>query len=298
MSRIQQILEKASREGVARRTTAPVDAVPPLAGATAVPPIGMPLIERVRPADVPDVRPVAPADAAAARGDGHLPRALAHARLAPSVVAALAPDSPVAERFRQLRARLLRREHAAPLRAVLVTSPGTGDGKTITAVNLAMTMAQEVQRQVLLVDCDFRGPRVHALLGLQPSPGLADVLVGAATLDAALVHLPEHHLTVLTAGTSPSHHVQLTGSTPMRRLLDLLRTRYDRIIIDTPPAAVVADAAAMAPMVDGVLVVVRAGHTTRPAIERALAQFEPARLAGFVLNDSGLNGQESAYRAH
>ena len=127
-----------------------------------------------------------------------------HARvhdLDPHLVAALAPQSLAAEQYRSLRTRLKRAENGRALRTIVVTSPNKGDGKSLTAANLALTMAQEFQQRVLLVDA--RPAAAVACTGCSASPdgpGLADVLMGAAELDDALVALPEHHLTVLPAG--------------------------------------------------------------------------------------------------
>jgi capsular exopolysaccharide synthesis family protein len=168
-----------------------------------------------------------------------------------------------------------------------VTSPNKGDGKSLTAANLALTMAQEFQQRVLLVDADLRRPSVHRLFGVPGGPGLADVLMGATDLNQALLTLSDHHLTLLPAGPAPSHPAELLGSASMRRLLDTLRTRFDRIIIDMPPAAPLADLNILAPLVDGVLMIVRAGVTPRPAIERALSGLEMSKVLGLVLNEAG-----------
>ena len=91
-------------------------------------------------------------------------------------------------------------------------------------------MAQEFQRRVLVMDTDLRRPGVHELLGLPPGPGLVDVLTGAATLEEALVEIPEYHLTVLRAGRTYDRPAEMLGSAPMRRLVDTLRTQFDRIV--------------------------------------------------------------------
>jgi capsular exopolysaccharide synthesis family protein len=177
--------------------------------------------------------------------------------------------------------------------AIAVTSPAKGDGKSLTVANLALTMAQEFQQRVLVVDADLRRPTVHHLFGLGDGPGLGDVLMNVAELDHALVSLPEYHLTVLPAGVPPSHPAELLGSAAMRRLLDTLRTRFDRILIDVPPVAPLADLHILAPMVDGLLMIVRAGVTPKPAIERALAGLDLSKVLGLVLNESGGGGSDS-----
>ena len=108
--------------------------------------------------------------------------------------------------------------------------------------------------------------------------------MGAADVDAALVHLPDQHLTVLPAGTPTAQPAELLGSAGMRRLLDVLRTRFDRIVIDMPPVAPLADVHVLSPMADGLLMVVRAGITPKPAIERALSGLDMGKVLGLVLN--------------
>ncbi|MGH9373348.1 MAG: CpsD/CapB family tyrosine-protein kinase [Vicinamibacterales bacterium] len=219
------------------------------------------------------------------------PRALAE--LDQHLVAALAPTSIAAEQYRSLRTRLKRVESGRSLRAIAVTSPAKGDGKSLTAANLALTMAQEFQQRVLLLDADLRRPSVHRLFGLAEGPGLGDVLLSLAELDQALVFVPDHHLTVLPAGVPPSHPAELLGSAAMRRVLDTLRTRFDRILIDVPPVAPLADLHILAPMVDGLLMIVRAGITPKPAIERALAGLDSSKVLGLVLNESGGEGPDA-----
>jgi capsular exopolysaccharide synthesis family protein len=206
--------------------------------------------------------------------------------LDPSLVAALAPHGAAAERYRAIRSRLVQREDVAPRRSLLVTSPGAGDGKSITAANLAVTMAQELQRSVILVDADLRTPRVHQLFGIEEQPGLADVLTGDATLDDALVYLPDQRLTILPAGSAVQFPTELLGSTAMRRAIDMLRGRFDRILLDVPAVAPLADTSTVAPLADGVVLVVRAGVTQRPALEQAIGSFEEHKVIGVVLNEA------------
>jgi capsular exopolysaccharide synthesis family protein len=178
---------------------------------------------------------------------------------------------------------------------LLVTSPATGDGKSITAANFALTMAQEFNRRVVLLDADLRRPTVHALFGIPDQPGLVDVLAGTASLDDALVLLPDVHLAVLPAGRAPAQPAELLGSSAMRRTLEALRSRFDRVLVDVPPVLPLADVGVLAPQCDGVLLVVRAGVTPKPLIERALNTFEAERLLGVVLNESGGGEPEYGY---
>jgi capsular exopolysaccharide synthesis family protein len=207
------------------------------------------------------------------------------ATLDKDMVAALQPFSPAAEQFRTLRTRIAQVESAGQRRVILVTSPGDGDGKTITVANLALTMAQEFQRQVLLIDADLRNARLHECLGIPREPGLSDVLAGRASLDDALVSLSEYRVIALPAGAPHGRPTELLSSEPMRRLVENLGRRFDRVVIDST-AAHFADAGVLEPLVDGVLLIVRAGRTSRPAVGRALGLVPRAKLLGLVLNDS------------
>ena len=284
MSRIQEILKKAEREGSVHRTRAIV-AERPAASATAQA-LAEPPLSRV---EAPPVTiPVVPAPA---------PRQIATAA-DPRLVAATAPQSIAAEQYRSLRTRVSRAENGRPLRTIIITSPNKGDGKSLTAANLAITMAQEFQQRVLLVDADLRRPSIHRLFGIDETPGLSDVLMGGATLDDALVSAGEHRLAILPSGPVPSHPAELLGSAAMRRVLDTLRTRFDRILIDMPPVAPLADVAIASTMADGVLMIVRAGVTPKPAIERALSGLDASKVLGLVLNDAGESTNAYGYGGH
>jgi len=304
MSRIQNILEKAERDGAALRTSrigvpAPAAAatVSPLSAAVPVtidiptPPAADAPAVIVPGGPAPHATVTVPVPSATASSSD----AIMHytVRLNPLLVAGLAPKSLAAEQYRQLRTRLAHAEGAQNLRTVLVTSPQKGEGKSITSANLALTMAQEMHRRVVIVEADLRKPSLRHLFGLPAGLGLAEYLSGAAELNEVMRFLPDHNLTVIDAGVSPANPAELLGSTAMRRLLDQLRSRFDRVILDTPPVLPLADVAVLAPLVDGALMVVRAGVTPKPAIENALRAFDSSRLLGVVLNESGM---EEDYR--
>jgi protein-tyrosine kinase len=275
MSRIQEILKKAEREGGVHRTRAlgaegPAVGSPTAAAAATVPMPPMPPLHAREPLTVP----------------GHLDHRL---------VAAFSPQSLAAEQYRSLRTRVKTAEHGRAMRTIVITSPNKGDGKSLTAANLALTMAQEFQQRVLLIDADLRRPTIHSLFGINDTPGLSDVLLGGASVDDALVTLQQHELTILPSGPVPSHPAELLGSTAMRRTLDALRTRFDRVLIDMPPVAPLADVSIALGMVDGLLMIVRAGVTPKPAIERALSGLDMSKVLGLVLNDAGEGGASYGY---
>jgi capsular exopolysaccharide synthesis family protein len=275
MSRIQNILDKAERDGAVRRMRPLADQ--PMAGVATVDrsvALGPP---------PPTVTPAPDASAGTAAAPI---RVVTGARLSPSLVAAMSPSGIAAEQYRALRTRIVYRETGGAVHVVLITSPGRGEGKSLTAANLGLAMAQEYQQRICVVDADFRSPQQHRLFGLPDAPGLSDVLAGRASLDEALVSLEEHHLTVMPAGTRSAHPAELFGTTTMRRTLEALRSRFDRIVFDSPPATPLADVGMLSPLVDSVVLIVRAGVTSKPAIHDAIAAVDAGKLLGIVLNEA------------
>jgi len=270
MSRIQDILDKAAREGSLRR-------VHPAAPAPVAAPVPLVLDD---PALAVEAEPSAGDEPMTAH------RLVSGTALDPLLVAAQAPSAVVAEQYRALRTRILHADHGTPVHVILVTSPSRGDGKSVTAANLALTMGQEVQRRICLIDGNLREARISDLFGVPSAPGLADVLVGRATLDEALVTLDDHNVTVLPSGAAPAGPAELLGSNAMRRLLDTVRSQFDRVLIDTAAAAPLADVGILAPLVDSVILVVRSGVTTRPAIHAAMSALGGSKLLGMVLNEA------------
>jgi capsular exopolysaccharide synthesis family protein len=212
------------------------------------------------------------------------------AELSRDMVAALSPFSPAAEQYRSLRTRIAQTEGTGARRVHHVSSPGRGDGKTVTVANLALTMAQEFQRRVVLIDGDLRNGRLHEAFGIEREPGLSDVLTGAAPLEDALASLSEYRLMVIPAGRPHDRPAELLGSEPMRRLVEGLARRFDRVLLDSR-AAHFADAGVLEPLADGVLLVVRSGRTPRPAIARALGLVPRTKLLGLVMNDARTSGR-------
>ncbi len=201
------------------------------------------------------------------------------------------PTSSVTEAYRSIRTSLFFSAPAEETKALVVTSGGPGDGKTTTATNLALVIAQSGKR-VLLVDADFRRPMVHKVFGLDSKVGLSTVLVGEAPLEQA-VQKVEHdgnvveNLDVLATGPKPPNPAELLDSQSMRRLLEEARQKYDRVIVDTPPVLFVADASIVSAISDGVVMVVKSATNTCSLARRAREQLEgvKARILGGILND-------------
>jgi capsular exopolysaccharide synthesis family protein len=197
----------------------------------------------------------------------------------------LEPRSAPAEAYRVIRTNLTFSLAAKPRRTILITSPGAGDGKTTTATNLAAVLAQQGER-TLLVDGDLRKASIHRFLGVPQEPGLTGILLGEATVDEAIAPAGIDSLEVLTSGKLPPNPAELAGSERMISLFAELARRYDRIIIDSPPVLAVADPAALTKLVDGAVMVIRAGQTGRQALLEAVERLDGVGVdvLGVVVN--------------
>ena len=178
-------------------------------------------------------------------------------------------------------------------RVVVVTSALQGEGKSVTAINLALSFA-EADKKVLLIDCDLRRPKLGRLLDLSSLAGLTNLLLDPSLLEKSILKR-YNTIDVLLPGDIPPNPSELLGSDRMKKLLDRLREKYDCIILDTPPINIVTDAVVLAPQTDGVLFVVRANQSERGAVIHAVGQLEDtrAKLLGFVLN--GVDPEQSGY---
>jgi protein-tyrosine kinase len=187
------------------------------------------------------------------------------------------------EQYRRLAARLHLAQSEFGIRVVMVTSAMPGEGKTLTATNLALTLAESYKRQVLLLDADLRRPSIHTLLQIPNVGGLNDGLQEDAPGPIPLLRLTER-LTVLTAGRPDHNPMSMLSSGRMKRVLAEARASFDWVIIDTPPVALLTDAHLLAALVDTVLLVVHAGSTRLAAINTAVECVGRERIFGVVLN--------------
>ena len=196
------------------------------------------------------------------------------------------PWSPVAETFRILRTALLFSSASTSPQVILVTSAAAGEGKTVTAVNLACTLA-EGGRRVLLVDVDLRHPNCHEVLGVDLSLGLSSHLSGAVELGRVVRELASPRISFLPAGTQPANPAELVGSERMRAAIATLRQHYDFIVLDSPPVLPVTDTVLLAREADAVLLVMKGHAAPRELVRRArdLLVLAGARLAGVVVNN-------------
>ena len=174
-------------------------------------------------------------------------------------------------------------------KVIVVTSSMQGEGKSITAINLAISYAM-TDKKVLLIDCDMRRPKLARLLGKGSKVGLSNLLMEPDLLPKAVQHTDIEGLEVILAGNIPPNPSELLGSTRMRRLIAELKETYDYIFLDSPPVNMVTDAVVLAPQSDGVLFLVRANQSERGDVIHAVEQMERtgSKILGFVLNDADM----------
>lgn len=204
-----------------------------------------------------------------------------------------APQSAVAECLRSVRTNLLFMSPDKPPRTIMVTSSGPQEGKTTTATSLAITMAVNGSR-VLLVDADMRRPRVHRIFGLTSQAGLSSLILGEGKLAELAKPTVVENLWVLPCGPIPPNPAELLHTAAFQRILAEAGAAFDRVIVDSPPVGVVADAAVIATNVDGTLLVLKAGQTDRDVARQAIRQLADVKalIYGAVLNDLDLSDQK------
>ncbi len=207
----------------------------------------------------------------------------------PELVVLHEPWSVVSEAFRGLRTAVLFSAAAAPPRVILLTSAGAGEGKTVSSLNLATTLADAGSR-VLLVDVDLRRPSCHRALRIENERGLSSVLAGQLPFAEACRHLESPRLDFVPAGPTPPNPAELVGSQAMRDLLEELRGQYDYVILDSPPTLPVTDSVVLARDVDGVVLVVKGHDTPRELVRRARDKLvgAGAHMLGAVVNNVDL----------
>ena len=180
---------------------------------------------------------------------------------------------------------------AAMPRVIQITSPNRADGKTTLSANLSVSIAQSGKR-VLLVDADFRRPRLHKVFALPAGTGLASVLAGAADLGDAIQDSVVAGLSILPCGPRPSDPAELLSSPRLQEVLEVARQHYDFVLVDTPPLLAVTDPSVVAPRVDGVLLNIRVSKNSRPDAERAREVLGTlgATMIGVVVNGVSPDG--------
>jgi capsular exopolysaccharide synthesis family protein len=198
------------------------------------------------------------------------------------VAVSKAVDPALSHQFRRVAAALHNAQDDAKLKVVMVTSTVPGEGKTLTAMNLAVILSESYRSSVLLIDADLRSPSIHRALGLAERRGLSDGLKASAEHRLPVVQLSER-LTLLPAGRQDTDPTSGLASERMHHILDEARTRFDWVILDTPPLTSVADASLLVPRADAVLLVVRTGAAPSAMVRKGIEAIRD-RIFGVVLN--------------
>ena len=214
------------------------------------------------------------------------------------LIVAMDPLDPAAEAYRNLRMNLMfMSTEDEPIRSVLFSSPGPSEGKSTTAINFAVMLAQQGQR-VLVIDADLRRPSLHRALDVLREPGLTNLLIGDAEPRETIRPNVLPNLDFLPSGPFPPNPSELLNSKAMGRVLEEMEAKYDQIVIDSPPVLAVTDAAVLAVHTDGVVLVLRSGETEQRTAERSVEQLRRVgvRVFGAVLNEvSAASADESYY---
>jgi len=203
-----------------------------------------------------------------------------------NMVTLLNPQSFEAEQFKILRTNLLFPSSGKSPRTIMVTSAMPDEGKSLISANLAVSIAQSIQEYVLLIDCDIRRPRVHTQFGFGTVPGLSEHLSMGIPLSSLILNTKVNKLSILPGGTPPHNPSELMSSQQMSRLLQEVKYRYsDRfIVIDTPPPKLTAESSALSRQVDGVLLVIEYGRTSREMVLDLINILGKEKIIGIVFN--------------
>ena len=207
------------------------------------------------------------------------------ANLDERLVSLVAPVSFEAEQYRTLRYIVEQLRARADLRSIGISSPGTADGKSTTAINLAGALAQAKTARILVIDADLRNPSVARLLGVSEARGVADFVTDpSVSLDEVVIVQPSANISVIPAGNHDMAPYESLGSPRFGELIDNARKRYNFVIVDTPPLMPMPDTRQVANWIDGMIVVVGAHRTPRRHLEMALSTLEPSKIVGLVFN--------------
>jgi len=220
------------------------------------------------------------------------------ARVEPHLVAITQPRSAYCEQFRSLRTRIMQAGEREQMRTFVITSAGMGEGKTLTALNLAWLLAQTEGVRTLLIDSDLRQPCATDYLAIDAPRGLSEVLGGELSLREAVVRLDPAGLYLLPGGQTRDDCAELLSGPTYAGVISEARRLFDFIIIDAPPLGIFTDANLLINRADGALMVVRAGKTRYSMVDKLLAQMPRERMLGVVLNraDEELESNSYYYR--
>lgn len=196
----------------------------------------------------------------------------------------------IAEAYKTARTNLSFSLVKEGCKKIVFTSSLSGEGKSTTAVNVAITLAQEVSTKVLLIDCDLRKPKINCFFNMPASPGLTNFLGGMKNIDDVVRKTDSPNLRVITGGVVVPNPSELLSSVEMGAVVKQMENKFDYIIFDTPPVNVVVDALTLAGIVDGFVIVVKEGSSLQPELRRTIMTLEHAKvkILGVILNGAKL----------
>ena len=209
----------------------------------------------------------------------------------------LKPQDPTAESYKAIRTRIFfssTEEH--PIKTILITSPGPQEGKTTTLCNLGIAIAQ-TGKSVLFVDADMRRPRLHGIFKIKNEKGLSDYLCSMADFDEVIKKSSIEGISLIPGGTYPPNPSELLSSHKMNELVDKTKSKFDFVLFDTPPVAVVTDAVVLSKFIDGAILVIESGKTSKRIIPRVIQVLEDAKtkVIGTILNKISISNRSYHY---
>ena len=206
-------------------------------------------------------------------------------------------DSPISQQYKILRTQVLHKTKKNGLNTILITSPNENEGKSLTAANLAISLAMEVEHTVLLVDADLRRPTLHKLFGFKPDNGLSDGLLQGKPLPDILINPGINKLTILPGRNNLSNSAEIIGSPAMKELINEMKHRYSNryIIFDAPPVIDCPDTLILSEYVDGIILLIEYNKTTQEQVEKALTLLQNANIIGTILNKMKSRKKNSYY---
>ncbi len=202
-------------------------------------------------------------------------------------------NAPEIDFYKIIRTQILQKTNTNKRNLIMVTSTNPGEGKTITAINLAITFAKEFKNTVLLVDCDLKQQKIHQYLGLPGEKGISDYILNNIPVDKLIIWPGIEKLSLISGGSIIKDSAELINSPKMKFIINEMKNRYDNryIFFDVPPILKVADAVAFAPLVDSILLVVQAGKTDINDIKKAIDLIPKEKFLGFVFNRNRLDNK-------
>lgn len=201
----------------------------------------------------------------------------------------LYPNSAEIERYKILRARINHKFEDKPMNTIMVTSPNHGEGKTVTCINMGFTFARELNHTVFLVDCDFKGQDIHRYLGIESKHSLIDYFLDDMPLSELIIWPGIDKMTLISGARTVFDSSELLSSDMMANLVKEMGRRYENryVFFDAPPVLDRSEAISMAPLMDGILMVVEAGVTSKKDVRKAVELLPADKFLGFVLNKQG-----------